>query len=235
MTTTSPTAAVVSEPVLTEPAPTEPAPARSRTPARARPAAPRQRRARPTAEPLLTIPPPAGLREEVVLNASRALAERMKGEDEVEQARRTVEDYGLTIEAMRLRDRLARAARTDLQRVLLSTRGIPEALFNEAIAAQLAAEQQLASPVKDTSVVAIGQGLGSASASLTESLAAIQQTTAKFQESAAAIVTHLKEVADALGGQGHPTDVEMSAQAEPYMGDSSHEAKADSKRKGSPS
>ena len=88
----------------------------------------------------LPIPAPSRRPEEVVA----ATLEEMKRahRKDRKKAEETIEEYGLTIEVARLRDRLARAATGDLQRLLLSTPGVPEKLFNEAIERQLKDEEE---------------------------------------------------------------------------------------------
>lgn len=91
---------------------------------------------------VLEIPRPPGKVEIVVEKAVAEIAAKLR--DDLRAAERTIADYGLTIEATRLRERLARSASTDLERLLLATPGVPEALFNKAIAQQLAHEKELA-------------------------------------------------------------------------------------------
>jgi hypothetical protein len=158
--------------------------------------------ARPERERVLSIPPPRGRVEAVVASALAELARTYDAE--VDKAEETVEDFGLTIEAMRLRDRLARAARTDLQRLLLSTPGVTERLFNEGIAAQVEEEAELGAAVKDESVAKIGKRIERASTTLDRSLQEIHATTQKFQETTQAIVTTLEKVAEALGDPKSP-------------------------------
>src|SRR3954469_25434557 len=83
----------------------------------------------------LEIPPPPGKREKVVNDATDAIATTYAAE--VTNAEKTIDKFGLTIEVSRLCDRLHRSVGTDLQRLLLATPGVPELLFNEAIAQQL--------------------------------------------------------------------------------------------------
>jgi hypothetical protein len=83
----------------------------------------------------LAIPPPGGTLEEVVVSAVNKLAKKYKAD--LEQAEETIEKYGLTIEVNRLRERLARAATSDVERLVLSTPGVPEALFNKAVEKEL--------------------------------------------------------------------------------------------------
>lgn len=88
----------------------------------------------------LPIPAPSRRQEEVV---TATLAELAKAHaKDRKKAEATIEEYGLTIEVARLRDRLNRAASGDLQRLLLSTPGVPEKLFNEAIEKQLEDEEE---------------------------------------------------------------------------------------------
>ncbi len=89
---------------------------------------------------LLRIPPPTGRLEKVVADAVAVLAKKYA--DDLDKAEETIEKYGLTIEVTRLRDRLARVASTDLQRLLLSTPGVAEALFNVAIEQELEQEEE---------------------------------------------------------------------------------------------
>lgn len=102
---------------------------------------PAGRRGRATSHRVLEISRPPGKVEIVVEKALAEIAAKLR--DELRSAERTIADYGLTIEATRLRDRLARAASTDLERLLLATPGVPEALFNKAIAQQLEHEKEL--------------------------------------------------------------------------------------------
>jgi hypothetical protein len=145
---------------------------------------------------VLQIPPLPGRREKVVQEAVAGLVDTYA--DEVTKAEETIKKFGLTIDVSRLRDRLARSAITDLQRLLLSTAGVPEFLFNEAIASQLAEEEEAGSPVKDTSVVSIGGQIQDASKTLEQSLSAITKSTEKLRESTAAIVSTLDKVAVAI-------------------------------------
>jgi len=158
-------------------------------------------------ERVLEIPPLPGRTEEVVVKAAKALSDKYAAE--VEKAEQTIADFGLTIEVTRLRDRLARSAGTDLQRLLLATAGVPELLFNEAIAAQLDEEEAAGAAVKDESVQSISTRIVETSASLQASLSAINESTQKFQESTGAIVASLEKVASALqdpdGGDGDVT------------------------------
>ena len=100
----------------------------------------------------LAIPPPGGTLEEVVATAVKHLAKKHKSE--VDQAEETIEKYGLTIEVSRLRDRLARAATSDVERLVLSTPGVPEALFNKAVEKELKEEEKRES----RSLSDLGQG-----------------------------------------------------------------------------
>ena len=95
------------------------------------------------------IPPPAGTLEEVVATAVKHLAKKHKSE--VDKAEETIEKYGLTIEVSRLRDRLARAATSDVERLVLSTPGVPEALFNKAVEKELEEEEKRESRSSRTS------------------------------------------------------------------------------------
>src|SRR5688500_11519299 len=79
----------------------------------------------------LPIPRPSRRREEVVTAALKKLEDSY--EDERKEAEETIDEYGLTIEVARLRDRLDRVASSDLERLLLSTPGVAEKLFNKAI------------------------------------------------------------------------------------------------------
>jgi hypothetical protein len=145
---------------------------------------------------VLQIPPPPGRREKVVKDAADALATKYAGE--VINAEETIEQFGITIEVTKLRDRLQRSASTDLQRLLLATAGVPELLFNEAIAQQLAEEEQLSTPVKDESVVSIATRIESASTTIEQALTAINKSTEQFQESTKSIVEALGKVAEAI-------------------------------------
>jgi hypothetical protein len=147
-------------------------------------------------ERVLAIPPPP-VRIEPAVRAAREALE-VTYASEVVKAERTIAKYGLTIEAVRLRDRLARSAGSDLERLLLSTPGVTEMLFNKAVAAQLDEEKQLGSPVQDLSVQSIGARIEAASKTLERSLSAINRTNRQFQESTKAIVGTLEKVVDAL-------------------------------------
>jgi hypothetical protein len=143
---------------------------------------------------VLQIPPPAGHLEKVVADAVAALAKKYA--HDLAKAEATIEKYGLTIEVTRLRDRLARAASTDLQRLLLSTPGVPEALFNAAI------EQQLEQEEKE-------EGSDEASTDrLAKSLSAVDRNSKRFEHSSEGIVETLGKIVDALedlkknGGSG---------------------------------
>lgn len=87
----------------------------------------------------LAIPPPTPNPEAAVAKAVKRLAK--KHDRKLRKAENTIEKFGLTIEATRLRDRLARAATTDVQRLVLSTAGVPEALFLKAIKRELKEEE----------------------------------------------------------------------------------------------
>lgn len=110
----------------------------------------------------LPIPPPSGRRERVVTDALNQLAEDFEAEHD--KAEKTIDKFGLTIEIARLRDKLTRGATTDLQRLLLSTPGVPEKLFNEAVEKQLAEaekdEKSGVDDVKNDSVRSIVTQLG---------------------------------------------------------------------------
>jgi hypothetical protein len=83
----------------------------------------------------LEIPPPPGRRETVVVEALKTLAKkRKKFIGKVEDA---IDENGITIEVTRLRDRLTRLALGDTERLLLSTPGVTEQLFYEAIEEEL--------------------------------------------------------------------------------------------------
>jgi hypothetical protein len=144
----------------------------------------------------LPIPPPTGRREKVVVDAIKQLV--AKHADDRTKAEHTIEQYGLTIEVARLRDTLARAATTDLHRLLLSTPGVPEALFNKAIEKQLAEETNDDEGVKDASVASIVTQIGSAATTLTASLSTLNDTSLKFEESSRKIVDSLAKVVEAL-------------------------------------
>ena len=109
----------------------------------------------------LPIPAPAGRVEEVVADALEAL-EKAHAKDR-KKAEDIIEKHGLTIEVARLREKLARAATSDLQRLLLSTPGVPESLFLEAIAKQLddeeESEKRAKAAVRDDSVDVISKKL----------------------------------------------------------------------------
>jgi hypothetical protein len=169
---------------------------------------------------VLQIPPLPGRREKVVKEAAATLVRKYA--DEVREAEDTIKKFGLTIEVSRLRDRLARSAVTDLQRLLLSTAGVPELLFNEAIAQQLEEEEKAGNPVRDTSVLSVGEQIQLASKALEQSLSAINESTQKFRESTTEIVTSLEKVAavidelddgDVVGGSPTGTDVKSTGQS----------------------
>jgi len=145
---------------------------------------------------VLEIPPPPGRREKVVDDATDALAAKYAGE--VTKAEDTIDEFGLTIEVTRLRDRLHRSVGTDLQRLLLSTPGVTELLFNEAIAQQLEEEEEASTPVKDESVVTVATQIEYASAKIDHALSAINETTKQFQASTLQIVKAVGDVAKAI-------------------------------------
>lgn len=87
----------------------------------------------------LPIPSPPRQREAVVTAALDKLADALEGDRK--KAQRVIDNYGLSIEVARLRDRLNRAASTELERLLLSTPGVAESLFLDAIEKELAAAQ----------------------------------------------------------------------------------------------
>lgn len=168
------------------------------------------RRQRPVARKrVLALPPPPGRLEAVVRTAVEELADTYA--PAVRKAEGTIAEYGLTIEATRIRDRLVRAARNDLQRILLATPGVTETLFNEAIRAQLEEEEQLGQGVRDESVAALGERIDAISQSLDKSLHQVSRSTQDLQESTRSIVDVLGRVADVLGARD---DVEATA-AEP--------------------
>lgn len=134
---------------------------------------------------VLQIPPPAARLEKVVADAVAALAKKYAGD--LVKAEETIEKYGLTIEVTRLRDRLARAASTDLQRLMLSTPGVPEALFNAAIEQQLEQEEEEEDRDEATTV------------RLAKSLSAVDRSSKRLEHSSEAIVEMLGRVVDALG------------------------------------
>jgi len=101
----------------------------------------------------LPIAKPPGHRERIVVETIAAI-EKAHGKDR-KAAEDTIEKYGLTIEVSRLRDRLSRLATTELQRLLLSTPGVPETLFNRGIAQALAEAKKDETPVQDASVLTI--------------------------------------------------------------------------------
>src|SRR5689334_16872937 len=80
---------------------------------------------------LLEIPGPGGRPELVVGLVLKAMADARA--DEITRAEDAIRDNGLTIEVARLRDALLRLVPGDLQRLLLSTPGVPERLFLAAI------------------------------------------------------------------------------------------------------
>jgi len=111
----------------------------------------------------LPIPKPPGRREQVITDALKQLEEDLA--EDHDKAEETIEKYGLTIEVARLREKLARGATTELQRLLLSTPGVAEKLFNEAVEKQLkdAEEEEEGDDeddVKDDSVRLIVSQLG---------------------------------------------------------------------------
>ncbi len=156
---------------------------------------------------VLEIPPPPGRREKVVNDATEALATTYA--EEVQKAADTIEEFGITIEVTKLRDRLHRSVGTDLQRLLLATPGVPELLFNEAIAQQVAEEEVVGKPVKDESVVSIAGRIESASSTIEQALSAINKSTEQFQESTKSIVQALDKVAKAIDDDDkYPTAAE---------------------------
>ena len=107
-----------------------------------------------TAAGPLRISGPPGRREQVVVDAVDAIAAQRVGD--VTKAVKAIADHGLSIEVTRLRERLPGVVATDLQRLLLSTPGVTERLFLDAIEEQLAEEEErerrAATAVQDSSV-----------------------------------------------------------------------------------
>jgi hypothetical protein len=121
---------------------------------------------------LLEIPGPSGQLEQVVRDALKTLARRRK--DELTEAEDVVEQFGLTIEVARLRDRLVGLPPTDLRRLLLATPGVPEELFLKAVKDQLEEEKEQEKrgdeQVKDESIDDLTKVLGKAFANLNDVL-----------------------------------------------------------------
>lgn len=166
---------------------------------------------------VLTIAPPPGKPEAVVRKAAAALAARYR--PQLVFAERTIEDHGLTIEATRLRDRLAHAAVSDLERLLLSTPGVPEKLFNDAVEQQLRRERELAErtedQVKDESVRGIADTIEAASKSLEDSAAVIRDSSTEIRDFTSAIADSLAKmvelVSSAARGRDTTTDPDLTA------------------------
>ena len=88
-----------------------------------------------TSRRVLSVSPPRARLEGVVTGAVERLeTDRAK---DLKRAEKAIEEFGLTIEATRLRDRHERAALSDLDQLLLSTPGVIESLFLEAIKSEL--------------------------------------------------------------------------------------------------
>lgn len=141
---------------------------------------------------VLRIPPPTGRLEKVVTDALKRVALAHKGD--LVEAEATIEKYGLTIEVTRLRDRLARAASGDLQRLLLSTPGVTEALFLEAIQQSLDEEEDLE------------QSDDAASALLMKSLTVVRRSSKRVEESTREMAETMRQVVVALEGLGGKDD-----------------------------
>ena len=93
---------------------------------------------------VLSVSQPRARLEGVVVDAIDGL--KKKHAKDLKRAEEVIEEYGLTIEATRLRDRLEQAALSDLDQLLLSTPGVIETLFLEAIKSELEeAERERAS------------------------------------------------------------------------------------------
>lgn len=169
---------------------------------------------------VLTIAPPPGKPEVVVRTATAALARRYKRQ--LSAVERTIEDHGLTIEATRLRDRLSRAAVSDLERLLLSTPGVPEKLFNDAIEQQLRRQRELAErsrdQVKDESVRGIAEKIERASSSLEQSASVISDASTEIRDFTAAIADSLTKMVEIVSSVERGRDVESSASSEPEAG-----------------
>lgn len=164
---------------------------------------------------VLTIAPPPGRPEAVVRTATAALGRRYRRQ--LTAAERTIEDHGLTIEATRLRERLSRAAVSDLERLLLSIPGVPEKLFNEAIEKQLRHERELAdrsrNRVKDESVRGIAEKIEHASTSLEQSASVISGASSEIRDFTAAIAESLNKMVEIVSSVGRDRDVESTAGA----------------------
>lgn len=185
---------------------------------------------------VLEIPPPPGRREKVVNEATEALATTYAAE--VQKAADTIEEFGITIEVTKLRDRLHRSVGTDLQRLLLATPGVPELLFNEAIQQQVDEEGVVGKPVKDESVVSIATRIESASTTIDQALTAINKSTEQFQESTKSIVQALDKVAKAIDDDDkYPTVAETDGEAssaEPTTGSRRRTPSTKAGQKGEP-
>lgn len=84
---------------------------------------------------VLSVSPPRARLEGVVTGAVERL-EKARAKD-LKRAEEAIEEFGLTIEATRLRDRLEQAALSDVDQLLLSIPGVAESLFLEAIKSEL--------------------------------------------------------------------------------------------------
>jgi len=170
---------------------------------------------------VLTIPPPPGKLEVVVRTATDALARKYKRQ--LSAVERTIEDHGLTIEATRLRDRLSRAAVSDLERLLLSTPGVPEKLFNDAIEQQLRHERDLADRsrdrVKDESVRGIAEKIERASSSLEQSASVISDASTEIRDFTAAIADSLTKMVEIVSSVDRGRDDESLAASDPDTGE----------------
>ncbi len=156
----------------------------------------------------LPIPRPPGRREGVVAAALQRLADKYATERQ--RALATIEKYGLTIEVDRLRDRLSRSATTELQRLLLSTPGVPEALLNLAIARQLeeleAGQNNRDEEVKNATVARLGDLGDTLGTALLEALAGLSATTQQLESHSQRLVDALDKIADATAAsRQHPT------------------------------
>ena len=131
----------------------------------------------------LETPAPAPPPERVVRDVLAGLADKRK--EEVTKAQKAIQEFGLTIEVTRIRERLAGMPPTDLRRLLLATAGVPEALFLAAIAEQLEEEEAKDEAVTDTSVDDLGKAIQSS-----------------FTELSKALTEALKAIAERNGGSG---------------------------------
>lgn len=124
----------------------------------------------------LEIPGPTS-REPAVRDALAALI--LARADQPELAQKAIDDFGLTIEVARLRDRLVGLPPTDLRRLLLATPGVPEALFLRAIKEQLKDQQARDDTVSDTSVEELGDVIKKSFSDMSIALSAALDAIAK--------------------------------------------------------